>query len=151
MVSYLTTLEFVQTPVAAEDLGVVISKLLINPERYFGRKIPITGPPSNTGSWKDHYEIASRITGKHISFMCVPVEAWAQAASQALNAYAVQHLSSMAQVYNTGGMDKQSASLLDEFVPRDQQTTVEQFFKKHAELFDPQNGMKVLWGENSAK
>lgn len=123
----------------------------MNPEPYFGHKIPLTGPPSNTGSWKDHYEIASRITGKQISFTCVPIEAWAQAASQALNSYAIQHLSAMAHVYNRGEMDKQHLSLLDEFLPRDQQTTVEQFFEKHAYLFDGETGMKVLWGENSAK
>ncbi len=140
-----------QTPVAAEDLGVVITKLLINPEPYFGRRIPITGPPSNTGSWKDHYEIASRITGKQISFTHVPIEAWAQASSQALNPHAVQHLSITAGAYNNGRMNKQSASVLDEFLPRDQQTTVEQFFEKHAHLFDSQTGMQVLWGEHASK
>jgi hypothetical protein len=123
----------------------------MNPEQYFGRRIPLTGPPSNTGSWKDHYEVASKITGKQIAFACVPIEAWAQAASQVLNAYAVQHLSVMAQVYNRGGMDKQHVSLLDEFIPRDQQTTVEQFFKSHAHLFDGKTGMQEIWGPNSAK
>jgi hypothetical protein len=136
--------------VAAEDLSIVIAKLLENPEPHFGRRIQLSGPITNRGSWKDHYELASKVVGKPITFNCVPIDAWAQEAAKEINSYAVQHLSMMAQIFNRGGHDHGDKSKLDEFIPREQQTTVEQFFTKNKHLFEPE-GLQILWGQHSAK
>jgi len=121
----------------------VIAKLLENPEPYFGKRVPLLGP--NRGSWQEHYEIASRVVGKEIRYVHVPIETWAQNCGIA-NQYTVSHLSGMTRHYNNGGMDwDPKVSQLDQFIPREQQTTVEQFFEKNKELFGKQ-GLQLIYG-----
>ncbi len=132
-----------QHPVAAEDLGLVIAKLLIAPEAYYGKRIPLLGP--NRGSWKEHFEVASKVIGKQIKYVFVPEEAWAKASEGHIPEYTVKHLCGMARNYNAGGMDwDPSLSRLDEFIPREQQTTIEQFFENNKEMLG-KLGLKVIY------
>jgi NAD(P)H dehydrogenase (quinone) len=137
--------QFTHTPIAANDVAVIIAKVLEDPEPYFGKQLLLSGPPANKGSWKDHIEIASNIIGKDLKFEHVPIEAWAKQASKFINDYAIVHLSKMALVYNSGRFDI-SVPTISKFIPEDQQTTIEKFFKKNSNLFSEQ-GAKQVFGD----
>ncbi|MFD7603459.1 NmrA family NAD(P)-binding protein [Streptomyces mirabilis] len=88
-------------PIAAEDLGRVISAILIDPNVHAGKTYELFGKIE-----MDHYEIAAamtRVLGRRVTYVPIEVDQFrTEQIEKGFNPYLVQHLTNVAIDYQNG-------------------------------------------------
>jgi uncharacterized protein YbjT (DUF2867 family) len=79
--------------------------ILLEPSKYVGKAIALTGPHS-----VDMYDLAkeySAVLGRHISYVEVPLESWKEKVKQmGIPDHAYQHIVTMAKLHEDGDYDR---------------------------------------------
>jgi uncharacterized protein YbjT (DUF2867 family) len=83
-------------PVASEDLGRVVAKILINPEQYKGQTITLFGPKEY--NVVEMSEVLSSVVGRKITYDAVSIERFTELdAEKGAHSHFVQHVTHVAQ------------------------------------------------------
>jgi uncharacterized protein YbjT (DUF2867 family) len=95
------------SPIAASDVALAVSKILLNPSPHIGRVYQLTGPQSQT--MDQIAEEYSRGSGKKISFVDVPFEEWwEELAPEGFLPHAREHVRAMAALHKQNRYDRYS-------------------------------------------
>jgi uncharacterized protein YbjT (DUF2867 family) len=95
------------SPVAVEDVALVMAALLANPQPHIGKIYHLTGPQSeNMHFYAQEY---SKALGRTITYQDIPVGPWRDGLLQRdLPAHLVNHLATMAELHRAGRYDRMS-------------------------------------------
>lgn len=98
-------------PIAAKDVADVAVKILLEPSKYAGRTLELTGPQS-----VDMYDLAkeySAALGRPIPYVEVPFDTWKEEAFQSsdLPDHVRQHILTMAKLHAAGRYDRYTDSV----------------------------------------
>jgi uncharacterized protein YbjT (DUF2867 family) len=120
-------------PIAGEDIARVAVGVLTNPDKHSGQTYVPTGPVSL--SMTEQASVLSRVLGRPVEYVDVPVEHWRQALSQldSMSPYLIEHLSAVAVSYQHGEFDA-----LTDVVERIGGTppqSLEAFVRQHETMF----------------
>ena len=120
------------SPVAAEDVALVVAALLSNPQPHVGKIYHLTGPQSeNMHFYAREY---SKALGRTIAFQDIPVEPWqARLLEQGLPVHLVNHLATMADLHRAGRYDRMSEDVLA--LTGRGPLSVQEFVRKNAATF----------------
>ncbi|KAL5315374.1 hypothetical protein ACEPPN_016241 [Leptodophora sp. 'Broadleaf-Isolate-01'] len=93
-------------PVAVNDVAEVAAAILLEPSKYVGKAVELTGPRS-----VDMYDLVeeySAALGRHISYVEIPLETWEDKVlkQSGLPDHAYQHVATMAKLHETGDYDR---------------------------------------------
>lgn len=102
---YLPYGEGRHAPIAGEDLARVAVEILTNPAPHHGKIYMPTGPVSLSMTEQAH--TFSRVLGRPIQYVDVPVQNWRQALSRVeeISPYLVEHLCQVAETHKHGEQD----------------------------------------------
>ncbi|MGH8880140.1 MAG: NmrA family NAD(P)-binding protein, partial [Stackebrandtia sp.] len=102
---YLPYGEGRHAPIAGEDLARVAVEILTNPAPHHGKIYMPTGPVSLSMTEQAH--TFSRVLGRQIQYIDIPVQSWRQALSRAegISPYLVEHLCQVAETHKHGEQD----------------------------------------------
>jgi uncharacterized protein YbjT (DUF2867 family) len=120
------------SPVAAEDVALVVAALLANPEPHIGKIYHLTGPQSeNMHFYAEEY---SKALGRTIKFQDIPVESWRGGLLEfGLPLHLVNHLVTMADLHRAGRYDRMSEDVLT--LTGQAPRSVQEFVRKNAARF----------------
>jgi len=92
-------------PIAGEDIARVAVGILTDPAAHQGKTYVPTGPASL--SMTDQASIFSRVLGRSVDYVDIPVEDWRQALSglDVMSPYLIEHLSRVAVSHQKGEFD----------------------------------------------
>ena len=92
-------------PIAGEDIARVAVGILTDPEAYRGKTYVPTGPASL--SMTEQASVFSRVLGRPVEYVDIPVEAWRQILSQVdvMTPWLIEHLSRVAESHQRGEFD----------------------------------------------
>jgi len=95
------------SPVAVEDVALVIAALLANPQPHVGKTYHLTGPQSeNMHFYAQEY---SKALGRTITYQDIPAGEWrAGLVERGLPMHLVNHLATMADLHRAGRYDRMS-------------------------------------------
>jgi uncharacterized protein YbjT (DUF2867 family) len=95
------------SPVAVDDVAIVIAALLANPQPHIGKVYHLTGPQSeNMHFYAQEY---AKALGRTITYQDIPVEPWrAGLLERGLPIHLVNHLVTMADLHRAGRYDRMS-------------------------------------------
>lgn len=95
------------SPVAVENVAMVIAALLTNPQPHIGKTYHLTGPQSeNMHFYAQEY---SKALGRTITYQDIPVEPWRDGLlKRGLPVHLVNHLATMADLHRAGRYDRMS-------------------------------------------
>jgi uncharacterized protein YbjT (DUF2867 family) len=95
------------SPVAVEDVAIVIAALLANPQPHIGQTYHLTGAQSeNMHFYAQEY---SKALGRTITYQDIPAGAWREGLLQrGLPMHLVNHLATMAELHRAGRYDRMS-------------------------------------------
>jgi uncharacterized protein YbjT (DUF2867 family) len=122
------------SPIAAEDVALVIATLIADPRPHIGKIYHLTGPQSeNMHFFAQEY---SRALGRTVTYHDIPVAPWRDELLQrGLPVHLVDHLATMADLHRAGRYDRMSDDVLK--VTGQQPMRVEEFVRKNASAFTP--------------
>lgn len=125
------------SPIAADDQGRVIARLLQNSEGHIGTTIPISGPVE-----MDHEQMAAELTealGRPIVFQDLPVEEYVESLrAMGVPPYVVQHLGGAMVDYQHGHMSGADDNV--EKLTGRRSMTVGEFARAHADVLNAAPG-----------
>jgi NAD(P)H dehydrogenase (quinone) len=132
---YLPYGEGRHAPVAAEDLARVAVGILTDPAPHHGKTYAVTGPVSLSMTEQAH--TFSRVLGRSIQYVDVPVENWRQALSRidAFSPYLIEHLCQVAETHKHGEQDVVTDVV--EMVGGTPAQSLETFISDHSGAFEP--------------
>ena len=89
-------------PVAASDIARVIVGALVDPDRYIGERLVVTGDKNR--SLGEIAALVGAVIGKPVAYVDVPNDAWGKAlrSIEQLNESAITHLRAVANEYKKG-------------------------------------------------
>jgi len=90
-------------PVAGEDVGRVIVGVLLDPGSHRGKTYLLTGPRSF--SMAEMAEVFSRVLGKPVQYVDIPVERWREILARKMPTYFLDHITRIAEAYQRGELD----------------------------------------------
>lgn len=98
-------------PVAANDVAEVAVAVLLEPSKYAGRAIQLTGPRS--ADMYDYAEEYSTALGRPVSYVEIPLETWKDEVfkKSALPDHVYQHIATMAKLHAAGDYDRVTNSI----------------------------------------
>ncbi|KFZ18060.1 hypothetical protein V501_01385 [Pseudogymnoascus sp. VKM F-4519 (FW-2642)] len=98
-------------PVAANDVAEVAAAILLEPSKYVGRAVELTGPRSV--DMYDYVEEYSAVLGRHISYVEIPLETWKDEVlkQSGLPDHVYQHIATMAKLHAAGDYDRVTHSV----------------------------------------
>jgi uncharacterized protein YbjT (DUF2867 family) len=121
------------SPIAAQDVALVLSVILQDPQRYIGTVIELTGPQSED---MDFYAAElSKVLGRTIRYVDVPAALWREnMRDSGLSEHVVDHLSTMGELHRDGRYDR----MTDQFarLTGKQPVSIRDFIEQHASAFD---------------
>ncbi|GAA5110558.1 NmrA family NAD(P)-binding protein [Pseudonocardia adelaidensis] len=121
-------------PVAGEDLARVAVGVLVDPVPHHGRTYAATGPISL--SMAEQADTISRVLGRPIHYVDIPVEDWGQALAQAgFPPFLVEHLCHVAETHKHGEQD--IATDVVETIGGSPPKTLEAFVDENRSAFEP--------------
>jgi NAD(P)H dehydrogenase (quinone) len=122
-------------PIAGEDLARVAVGILTNPAPHRGKIYLPTGPVSLSMTEQAH--TFSRVLGRSIQYIDVPVENWRQALSQTegIPPYLIEHLCHVAETHKHGEQDM--ATDVVETVGGTPPKSLETFIRDNRAAFEP--------------
>ena len=93
-------------PVAANDVGEVAAAMLLEPSKYVGKTVELTGPRS--ASMYDLVEEYSSALGRPVRYIEVPLESWLEESRMQgrLPEHVLQHVTTMAKLHAIGEYDR---------------------------------------------
>ena len=132
---YLPYGEGRHAPIAGEDLARVAVEILTNPAPHHGKIYMPTGPVSLSMTEQAH--TFSRVLGRPIQYVDVPVQNWRQALSrvEGISPYLVEHLCQVAETHKHGEQDM--ATDVVETVGGTPPKSLETFIRDHRAAFEP--------------
>jgi uncharacterized protein YbjT (DUF2867 family) len=132
---YLPYGEGRHAPVAAEDLARVAVGILTDPAPHHGKTYAVTGPVSLSMTEQAH--TFSRVLGRSIQYVDVPVENWRQSLSRidAFSPYLIEHLCQVAETHKHGEQDVVTDVV--ETVGGTPARSLEEFISDHRGAFEP--------------
>jgi uncharacterized protein YbjT (DUF2867 family) len=93
------------SPIAASDVALAVSRILLDPERHIGNVYQLTGPRSQT--MKQIAEEYSRGFGKNISHVDIPFDDWWNAfTAEGFALHAREHIAAMAVLHKQNRYDR---------------------------------------------
>jgi uncharacterized protein YbjT (DUF2867 family) len=121
------------SPIAAQDVALVLSVILQDPQRYIGTVIELTGPQSED---MDFYAAEfSKVLGRTIRYVDVPAALWREnMRDSGLSEHVLDHLSTMGELHRDGRYDR----MTDQFarLTGKQPMSIRDFIEQHASAFD---------------
>lgn len=121
------------SPIAAQDVALVLSVILQDPQRYIGTVIELTGPQSED---MDFYAAEfSKVLGRTIRYVDVPGALWREnMRDSGLSEHVLDHLSTMGQLHRDGRYDR----MTDQFarLTGKQPMSIRDFIEQHTSTFD---------------
>ncbi|CAN5597810.1 SDR family oxidoreductase [soil metagenome] len=121
------------SPIAADDQGRVIARLLQNADGHIGTTIPISGPVE-----MDHEQMAAELTealGRKIVFQDLPVEEYVESLrDMGVPPYVVQHFGGAMVDYQNGHMSGADDNV--EKLTGRRSMTVGEFARAHADVLN---------------
>jgi len=121
------------SPIAAQDVALVLSVILQDPQRYIGTVIELTGPQSED---MDFYAAEfSKVLGRTIRYVDVPGALWREnMRDSGLSEHVLDHLSTMGQLHRDGRYDR----MTDQFarLTGKQPMSIRDFIEQHTSAFD---------------
>jgi uncharacterized protein YbjT (DUF2867 family) len=100
------------SPIAASDVALAVSKILLNPSPHIGKVYQLTGPQSQT--MDQIAEEYSRGLGKKIRYVDVPFEEWwKDFASEGFLPHAREHVGAMAALHKQNRYDRYTEDFKD--------------------------------------
>lgn len=98
-------------PVAANDVAEVTVAVLLEPSKYTGRVIELTGPRS--ADMYDYAKEYSSALGRRISYAEIPLEAWKDDVfkKNGLPEHVYRHIATMAKLHAVGDYDRVTDSV----------------------------------------
>jgi NAD(P)H dehydrogenase (quinone) len=132
---YLPYGEGKHAPVAGEDLARVVVGILTNPAPHHDKIYMPTGPVSL--SMTEQARTFSRVLGRPVQYIDVPVENWRQALSQTagIPPYLIEHLCHVAETHKSGEQD--TATDIVETVGGTPPRSLEAFIRDNRAAFEP--------------
>jgi uncharacterized protein YbjT (DUF2867 family) len=120
------------SPIAANDVALVVAALLANPQPHIGKIYHLTGPQSaNMQFFAQEY---SKALGRTITFQDIPVEPWREGLlKRGLPVHLVNHLATMADLHRAGRYDRMSDDVLT--LTGQVPLSLQEFVRKHAAAF----------------
>ena len=121
-------------PVAAEDVGRVVTALLGNPQPHIGKIYHLTGPQSeNMHFFAQEY---SKALGRTITYRDIPVEPWRdKLLRRHWPAHVVNHLAAMADLHRAGRFDRMSDDV--QTLTGQGPLSLQNFVRRNAAIFTP--------------
>lgn len=93
------------SPIAASDVALAVSKILLNPAPHIGKAYQLTGPQSQT--MEQIAEEYSRGLGKRVSYIDIPFEEWLKEfARDGFSSHAREHVVTMAALHKQNRYDR---------------------------------------------
>jgi NAD(P)H dehydrogenase (quinone) len=121
-------------PVAGEDLARVAVGVLVDPVPHHGKTYAATGPASL--SMAEQADTISRVLGRPIHYVDIPVENWGNALSQGgVPPFLVEHLCHVAETHKRGEQD--IATEVVETIGGSPPKTLEAFVDENRSAFEP--------------
>jgi len=119
-------------PVSAEDVALVVTELLENPQPHIGKIYHLTGPQSeNMHFYAQEY---SEALGRTITYQDIPVGPWRDALLERhWPVHVVDHLAVMADLHRAGWFDRMSDEVL--MLTGQRPLSVREFVRKNAAAF----------------
>ena len=119
-------------PVSAEDVALVVTALLENPQPHIGKIYHLTGPQSeNMHFYAQEY---SEALGRTITYQDIPVGPWRDALLERhWPVHVVDHLAVMADLHRAGWFDRMSDEVL--MLTGQRPLSVREFVRKNAAAF----------------
>jgi uncharacterized protein YbjT (DUF2867 family) len=119
-------------PVSAEDVALVVTALLENPQPHIGKIYHLTGPQSeNMHFYAQEY---SEALGRTITYQDIPVGPWRNALLERhWPVHVVDHLAVMADLHRAGWFDRMSDEVL--MLTGQPPLSVREFVRKNAAAF----------------
>ena len=119
-------------PVSAEDVALVVTELLENPQPHIGKIYHLTGPQSeNMHFYAQEY---SEALGRTITYQDIPVGPWRNALLERhWPVHVVDHLAVMADLHRAGWFDRMSDEVL--MLTGQRPLSVREFVRKNAAAF----------------
>jgi uncharacterized protein YbjT (DUF2867 family) len=119
-------------PVSAEDVALVVTALLENPQPHIGKIYHLTGPQSeNMHFYAQEY---SEALGRTITYQDIPVGPWRDALLERhWPVHVVDHLAAMADLHRAGSFDRMSDEVL--MLTGQRPLSVREFVRKNAAAF----------------
>jgi len=119
-------------PVSAEDVALVVTALLENPQPHVGKIYHLTGPQSeNMHFYAQEY---SEALGRTITYQDIPVGPWRDALLERhWPVHVVDHLAVMADLHRAGSFDRMSDGVL--MLTGQGPLSVREFVRKNAAAF----------------
>jgi uncharacterized protein YbjT (DUF2867 family) len=100
------------SPIAASDVALAVSKILLNPPPHIGKIYQLTGPQSQT--MEQIAEEYSRGFGKKISYVDIPFEEWwKEFAPEGFRPHAREHIGAMAALHKQNRYDRYTEDFKD--------------------------------------
>jgi NAD(P)H dehydrogenase (quinone) len=132
---YLPYGEGRHAPIAGEDLARVAVEILTSPAPHHGKIYMPTGPVSLSMTEQAH--TFSRVLGRSIQYIDVPVQNWRQALSrvEGISPYLVEHLCHVAETHKHGEQDM--ATDVVETVGGTPPKSLETFIRDNRAAFEP--------------
>src|SRR6476660_590496 len=121
------------SPIATDDVALVVATLLTDPGPYIGRASDLTGPRSQ--DMNGVAEEYARALGRPVTYVDVPWETWAEQvlARAGLGSYVDEHLATMARLHRGNRYDRVTAPV-EEITGRPA-GAVEEYVAQRSELF----------------
>jgi NAD(P)H dehydrogenase (quinone) len=120
-------------PIAGEDIARVAVGILTNPDKHIGKAYVPTGPVSL--SMAEQAGVLSRVLGRSVEYVDIPVEHWRQVLSQldSMSPYLVEHLAAVAVSYQHAEFD--AVTDVVETIGGAPPQSLEVFVRQHQSLF----------------
>ena len=120
-------------PVAGEDLARVAVGILTDPAVHLGKTYIPTGPESL--SMAEQASVFSRILGRSVEYVDIPVERWRQGLSEVdvMTPWLIEHLSRVAESHQHGEFD--SVTDVVETIGGALPQSLEAFIRRHQTVF----------------
>ncbi len=120
-------------PVAGEDLARVAVGILTDPAVHLGKTYVPTGPESL--SMAEQASVFSRILGRSVEYVDIPVERWRQGLSEVdvMTPWLIEHLSRVAESHQHGEFD--SVTDVVETIGGALPQSLEAFIRRHQTVF----------------
>ena len=120
-------------PIAGEDIARVAVGILTNPDKHGGATYVPTGPVSL--SMAEQASALSRVLGRPVEYVDLPVEHWRQVLSQldSMSPYLIEHLSAVAVSYQHGEFD--AVTDVVETIGGASPQALEAFIREHQSMF----------------
>jgi len=120
------------SPIAATDVALAVTEILVNPQPHLGEVYHLTGPECEDVRY--YASVFTEVLGRPITYTDVPVAAWREAVKGAgLPDHVIDHLSTMGDLHRAG----RYARMTDDFVKLTgkEPITAKTFIERHAASF----------------